>query len=81
MSKPRKCIFCHCTDDDACTLSGGVNCSWLSDELPACTAPACAYAQGVFEGFLRSGSNSVAAFAESSKAFRAITLKSGAPKR
>lgn len=80
MTKARECIFCHCTDDDACTLSGGANCSWLSDKLPACTAPACAFAAGVLDGFLRSGYRRGISLSWAQIVYEQACIRLGAPK-
>jgi ParB family chromosome partitioning protein len=35
------CKFCRCTEDDACRLDGGVNCSWMDAEQTVCSNPDC----------------------------------------
>ncbi|MDR3799706.1 MAG: ParB/RepB/Spo0J family partition protein [Terracidiphilus sp.] len=35
------CKFCGCTEDDACRLEGGVNCSWVNAEQTVCSNPDC----------------------------------------
>jgi ParB/RepB/Spo0J family partition protein len=35
------CKFCDCSEEDACRLEGGVNCSWANEEQTVCTNPDC----------------------------------------
>jgi ParB/RepB/Spo0J family partition protein len=35
------CKFCGCTEDDACRLDGGANCSWTNVEETVCSNPDC----------------------------------------
>lgn len=35
------CRYCGCTEDDACRLSTGEECSWLDRNRSACNAPEC----------------------------------------
>jgi hypothetical protein len=35
------CLYCDCSEFDACILDNGVPCSWWSTDPPVCSAPEC----------------------------------------
>jgi hypothetical protein len=35
------CLYCGCSEFDACILDNGVPCSWASTDPPVCSAPDC----------------------------------------
>jgi ParB/RepB/Spo0J family partition protein len=39
--EPDTCIYCGCSENDACRLEDGTNCSWLNAERTICSNPEC----------------------------------------